>query len=119
MTGNAAAIGTIGRDPYGHFAFDRQVREIPGIQGVTVPPNLTLEKAPSDRALHPELLHSARPSATNLIADQTIAGRYPKLRDRVLELIGSSERQIEIRVREACPGLTRAVIAPLPISQVL
>jgi hypothetical protein len=110
---------TVGCDPYGHFAFDRQVREILEIQGVTVPPNLTLEKAPSDRPLHPELLHGARPGATNLIADQTIAGRYPKLRDRVLELISSSKRQIEIRGRKACPGLTRAVVAPLAIGQLL
>ena len=109
----------IGRDPYGHFAFDRQVREFLEIQGVAVPPYLTLEEAPSDRPLHPELLHCTRPCATNLIADQMIAGRYPKLRDSVLELISSSDRQVEIRVRKACPGLTGPVVTPLAISQFL
>jgi hypothetical protein len=108
---------TIGRDPYGHFAFDRQVREILEIQGVAVPPNLTLEEAPSDRPLHPELLHGARPRATNLIADHAIAGCYPKLRDSVLDLIGFRERQEKIRIRKARSRLTRAVVAPLAISQ--
>jgi hypothetical protein len=108
---------TIGRDPYGHFTFDRQVRETLGIQGVAVLPNLTLEEAPSDRPLHPELLHGARPRATDFIADQTIAGCYPKLRDSVLDLIGFSERQDKTRIREARPGLTRVVVAPLAISQ--
>jgi hypothetical protein len=107
---------TIGRDPYGHFAFDRQIREILEIQGVAVPPNLTLEEAPSDRPLHPELLHGARSGTTNLIANQTIAGRYPKLRDSVLDLIGFSERQDKTRIPEAQSGLTRAVVAPLAIS---
>jgi hypothetical protein len=65
---------TIGCDPHGHFAFDREIHEIPDIQRVTVSPNLTFEKAPSDRSLHPELLHGSRPGATNLIADETISG---------------------------------------------
>jgi hypothetical protein len=109
----------IGGDLYGHFAFDCRVREIPEIQGVTMPPDLTLEEAPSDRPFHPELPHSARPGAANLVADQTIAGCYPKLRNRILELISSSERKVEIRVREAQPWLMRAVVAPLAISQLL
>jgi len=108
---------TIRRDPYTHFAFDRQVCEILEIHGVAVPPYLALEEAPSDRPTHPELLHGARPRATNLIADQTIAGRYPKLRDSVLDLIGFSEGQDKIWVRKARSGLTRAVVAPSAISQ--
>jgi hypothetical protein len=110
---------TIRSDARGHLAFDRQAGEVVEIQGVAVSPNLTLEEVPSDWPLHPELLHCARPGATNLVADQTIAGCYPKLRSSILELIGFGERQDKIRVREACPGLTRAVIAPLAISQVL
>jgi hypothetical protein len=109
----------IGRDLYGHFAFDCQVREIPEIQNVTMAPYLTLKKATSDRPFYPELLHGARPRATNLVADQTVAGRYPKRRDGILELISSSEGQVEIRIRETCPGLTRAVVAPLASSQFL
>jgi hypothetical protein len=108
---------TIGCDLHGHFALDCQVREIPEIQGITIPPDLTLEEAPSDRSFHPELLHGARPGAPNLVADQTIAGCYPKLRNSLLELISGSERQVEIGIREARPGLTRAVVAPLAISQ--
>jgi hypothetical protein len=110
---------TIGRDPHRHFAFDCQASEVVEIQGVAVSPDLTLEEASSDWSLHPELLYGARPRATNLIADQTIAGCYPKLRDSVLDLIGFSERQDKTRIREAHPGLTRAVVAPLAISQLL
>jgi hypothetical protein len=67
--------------------------------------------------LHPELLRGAWPSAANLVADQTISGRNPELRYGVLELISSSEGQVEIRVGEARSGLTPAVVAPLAISQ--
>ena len=108
---------TIGRDPHRHFALDCQASEVVEIRGVAVSPDLTLEEASSDWSLHPELLYGARPRATNLIADQTIAGCYPKLRDSVLDLIGFSERQDKTRIREAHPGLTRAVVAPLAISQ--
>lgn len=109
----------IGCNPYGHFAFDREVCEIPEIQGISVPPDLALQKAPSDRPLHPELPHGARSGTTNLIADQTIAGGYPKLRNRVLKLISSGDRQVEIRIGKACPGFTGAVVTPLAISQFL
>jgi hypothetical protein len=58
--------------------------------------------------------------ATDLIADQTIAGCYPKLRNSVLEFIGATERrQSKIRVCEARPRLSGAVVAPLAISQFL
>jgi hypothetical protein len=77
----------------------------------------SLEEASSDRPLHPELLRGAWPRAANLVADQTISGRNPKLRYGVLELISSSEGQVEIRVGEARSGLTPAVVAPLAISQ--
>jgi hypothetical protein len=82
---------TIRCDAHGHFAFDREAGEVVEIQDVTVFPNLTLEKATSDRPLHAELLHCARPGATNLVADQTITSCDPKLRNSILELIGFGE----------------------------
>jgi hypothetical protein len=66
--------------------------------------------------VEPEGLHSARPNATYLIADQTIAGCYPKLRNNILELI---EKQDKTRVCEARPGLTGAVVAPMATGQLL
>ena len=57
------------------------------------------------------------PGAANLVADQTISGRDPKLRDRVLELVSGSERQVELGVGEARSGLASAVVAPLAISE--
>jgi hypothetical protein len=108
---------TIRPDAHGHFPFDRQVCEVVETQSLAVPADLTLEEASSDRPLHPELLRGAWPRAADLVADQTISGRNPKLRNGVLELISSSEGQVEIRVGEARSGLTPAVVAPLAISQ--
>jgi hypothetical protein len=104
-------------DAHGHFPFDRQVCEVLEIQSLAVSADLAFEKASSDRPLHPELLRGAWPRAANLVANQTISGRNPKLRDRVLELVSGSERQVELRVGEARSGLAPAVVAPLAISE--
>ena len=82
---------TIRCDAHGHFAFDREASEVVVTQDVTVLPNLTLEKAASDRPLHAELLHCARPGATNLVADQTITSCDPNLRNSILELTDIGE----------------------------
>ena len=119
MTGNAAAIVPIRPDPNGHLAFDRQMREVVEIHSLALSPDLAFEKAPSDRPLHAELFRGAWSRAANLVADKAIAGRDPKLRDRVLELISGGEGQLEMRVGEACSGFTPAVVAPLAVSQLL
>ena len=106
-------------DPDGHLALDRQMCEVAEVQSLAVPPDFAFEEAPSDRPLHPKLLRRAGPRAANLIADETIAGRYPKLRYRVLELVSGGEGQVEIRVGEACSWLPRPVVAPLAVGQLL
>jgi hypothetical protein len=106
-------------DPDSHLALDRQVREVPEIQSLAVPPDLAFEEAAADRPLHPELLRGPWPRAAYLVADETIAGRYPKLRNRVLEFVSGGEGQVEIRVGEAHSWLPRAVVPPLAIGQLL
>jgi hypothetical protein len=95
------------------------VCEVVEIQSFTVAPDLAFKEAPSDRSLHPKLLRGAWPRAANLVADETIAGRDPKPRNRVLELVSGSEGPVEIRVCEARSGFTRAVVAPLAFGQLL
>jgi hypothetical protein len=104
-------------DANGHFAFDRQMGEVVETQSLAVSVDFAFEKASSDWPLRPELLRGAWSRAANLVADQTISGRDPKLRDRVLELVSGSERQVELGVGEARSGLASAVVAPLAISE--
>src|ERR1700722_10285913 len=104
----------IGPDPHGHLALDRPMREVVETQSLAGLPDFAFEEAPSDRPLHPEMLRHAQPSAANLIADETIAGRDPKLRNRVLDLVSGAKGEVEIQVGETCSWLPRPVVAPLP-----
>jgi hypothetical protein len=100
-----------------HFAFDRQMCEVVETHSLAVSPDLAFEEASSNRPLHPELLRNAWSRAANLVADQTISGRYPKLRGGVLKFVSGRQGQVEIGVGEARSGLAPAVVAPLAISE--
>jgi hypothetical protein len=75
------------------FAFDCHGREIVEIHAATLPMALAFEETPSDRHLHTEFLHSARPRQTNLVTELAIAARYPKLRTSLMQHTCSGERQ--------------------------
>lgn len=106
-----------GPEPYGHFSFDRKIREFVPCHRAAVLMDLAFEQASSDRPFHAKLLHSSNPCTTYFVADKAIAGGDTECHHGILQVVRVAQIEDKTWIRKACSGLARSIVTPLTFRQ--